>query len=76
MGVRRSPTPLDVEAITEAQDRRVCVVLDAVAALAFQGITPPVDATAEDVRAVREANMQLSQLAEQVRGIQAGTEGC
>lgn len=54
----------------------MCVVLDTIAALAFQGITPPPDPTAEDIRAVTYANAQLAQLAEQVRGLRATREVC
>ena len=54
----------------------MCVVLDAITALAFQGIPPPPDPTTEDVRAVRYVNAQLGQLAEQVRGMRATREVC
>lgn len=76
LGVWRPPAPVDVDRFTQVQDDRLCIVLDAIAALAFQGITPPTDPTAEDIRAVRDANAQLGQLAEQVRGLRATREVC
>ncbi len=76
MGLCRPPSPVDVDRLTQVQDDRLCIVLDAIAALAFQGITPPADPTAEDIRAVRDANTQLAQLAEQVRGLRATREVC
>lgn len=76
LGVWRPAPPVDVDRLTQAQDERMCAALDTIAALAFQGITLPPDPTAEDVRAVRDANTQLAQMAEQVRGIRATREGC
>lgn len=73
---RPEPPPLDVERFSQVQDERMCVVLDTIAALAFQGITPPADPTTEDMRAVIHANTQLAQLAEQVRGLRATREVC
>jgi hypothetical protein len=76
MGVQRPPPPVDVDRLTQAQDERLCDVLDAIAAFAFQGITPPPDPTAEDMRAVVAANTQLAQLAERVRGLRSTREVC
>lgn len=76
LGVCRPPPPVDVDRLSQTQDDRMCVVLDAITALAFQGIPPPPDPTTEDVRAVRYVNAQLGQLAEQVRGMRATREVC
>jgi histidine ammonia-lyase len=76
LGVYRPPPPVDVDRLAQVQDERLCVVLDTIAALAFQGITLPPDPTTEDIRAVRDANTQLAQLAEQVRGLLATREVC
>jgi hypothetical protein len=76
LGLYRPAAEVDVDRLTQAQDRRVCVMLDTIAAIAFQGITLPPDPTAEDVRAVRDANTQLAQLAEQVQGLRATREVC
>lgn len=71
MGLCRPPAEVDVGSFTAVQDQRVCVLLDAIAALAFQGITPPADPTPEDVRATQDANARMAQLAEQVQGLRA-----
>lgn len=76
LGVWRPAPAVDVDRLAQVQDERLCVVLDTIAALAFQGITPPLDPTAEDIRAVKYANTQLAQLAEQVRGLRATKEVC
>lgn len=76
LGVWRPAASVDVDRMAQVQDERMCVVLDTIAALAFQGITLPTDPTTEDMRAVRDANAQLAQLAEQVRGLRATKEVC
>lgn len=76
LGVWRPAPAVDVDRLARVQDERLCLVIDAITALAFQGITPPDDPTAEDVRAVRDANVQMAQLAEQVRGLRATREVC
>lgn len=67
--------PASETRVVVAQPDQLCGAIDAIIAVAFQGIAPPVDATPEDVRAVRAANAQLAQLAEQVRGFRS-REGC
>lgn len=76
LGVWRPAPSVDVDRLAQVQDQRMCVVLDTIAALAFQGITPPEDPTTEDIRAVRDVNTQLAKLAEQVRGLRATREVC
>lgn len=69
--------PVDVAPLVEAQDRRVCVVLDAVTAFAFQGLAPPVDASPEELAAVRNVNADLAQMREMVQGLPSVRElGC
>lgn len=57
------------------QDERVCDFLDALASLAFVGISPPIDPTPEDMMATRRANAQLAQVREHVRSLD-GMETC
>jgi hypothetical protein len=77
LGVRRPPPPVDVDSLTAAQDRRVCVVLDAVVAFATQGLAPPVDASPEELAAVRNVNADLAQMREVVQGLPSVRElGC
>ncbi len=77
MGVRRPSSAIDVDALTAAQDERVCVVVDAITALAFQGVAPPIDASPEELSAVRTVNTDLAQLREQIRGLPSVREmGC
>ncbi len=66
------PAPLGVT----GQPRAICFTLDAIAALAFQGVAPPADATPEELSAVRMVNAQLSLMAETVRGLRTTDEGC
>lgn len=77
VGVRRPPPALDVDRFTAAQDQRVCVVLDALVAFAIQGLAPPIDASPEEVTAVRNVNTDLAQLREQIIGLPSVRElGC
>lgn len=69
LGVSRPSPPVDVDSLTAAQDRRVCVVLDALVSFATQGVTPTVDASPEELSAVRSVNAELAQLKEQIRGL-------
>lgn len=74
---RCRPAPVDVAPLAAAQDHRVCVVLDAVMAMAFQGVAPPVDASPEEMAAVRNVNADLAQMREQVQGLPSVRElGC
>ncbi len=67
MGVRRPSPALDVDSITEAQDRRVCVLAESILAVAFVGVSPPPDATPEDFAATVRINAALAQMSENLR---------
>lgn len=67
--------PVTETRVTVERPGDLCAAIEAIIAVVFQGIAPPVDATPEDVRAVRTVNTQLAQLAERVRGFQS-REGC
>ena len=75
LGLCRPPVEVDLGGTAPAQDERVCAFLDAIAALAFVGISPPPDSTPEDVIAVRRANAQLAQVREHLRSLD-GMESC
>lgn len=68
MGVRGPPSPVDVDSLTAAQDRRVCTVIDTFLAVATVGISPPPDSTPEDFLATTRVNTQLAQMSETLRG--------
>ena len=77
LGLCRPPPPVDVDRLTSAQDQRVCIALDAIVAFAYQGISPPIDASPEEMAAVHTVNAELAQLREQVRGLPSVKEmGC
>jgi hypothetical protein len=77
LGVWHPPAPVDVDRLTEAQDRRVCALVDSLLAAAFLGVSPPPDATPEDFRAVQRVNAQLAQLREQMKSLDVVKElGC
>lgn len=77
LGVWRPAAPVDVDRLTSAQDRRVCIALDAIVAFAYQGISPPIDASPEEMAAVRSVNAELAQLRELVRELPSVREiGC
>ncbi len=67
VGVRRPPSPVDIERLTEAQDRRVCVLVDAFLSLAVVGVSPPADATPEDFAATVRVNASLALIGETLR---------
>lgn len=77
LGVWRPPAPVDVDRLAQVQDYRVCIAIDAIMALAYQGVSPPIDASPEEMAAVRTVNAELAQLREQVRGLPSVREmGC
>lgn len=45
----------------------MCVVIDAFVAVATVGVSPPPDATPEDLRAATRVNAQLAQMSETLR---------
>jgi hypothetical protein len=65
--VRRPSSALDVDSLTEAQDRRVCVLAESFLAVAFVGVSPPPDATPEDFAATVRINAALAQMSENLR---------
>jgi hypothetical protein len=65
LGVRRPPPAVKVG--STAEDRRVCAVIDAFVAIATVGVSPPPDATPEDLRAASRVNAQLAQMSETLR---------
>jgi hypothetical protein len=77
LGVWRPPAPVDVDRLTEVQDRRVCAVIETLAALAFAGVPPPSGGTTEEISAVQQVNAQLAQRRETIMGMTAVREmGC
>lgn len=73
----RPPVEVEVGRTPEEQDQRVCAFFDAVAELAFQGLSPPLDATPERVDAVREVNADLAQVRERLWSLDIVKEmGC
>ena len=77
LGVFRPPAPVDVDRLAQVQDRRACLAIDAIMAFAYQGIAPPIDASPEEMAAVRSVNAELAQMREQVRGLPSVREmGC
>ncbi len=77
LGVWRPPAPVDVDRLTQVQDRRVCLFVDAILDVAFVGVSPPPDATPEDFAATVRINGRLSQMRETLRGSEMVREmGC
>ena len=75
LGLWRPAAEVDVDRLSQGQDARVCSFMDAIAALALVGISPPPDPTPEDVAAVHRVNAQLAQVREHLRSLD-GMEGC
>jgi hypothetical protein len=66
-----------VEVPKAAEPSQVCVVVEAVVALMFVGLPPPVDATPEQTLAVQQVNALLAQRRETIMGLDVVKEmGC
>ncbi len=68
LGVLRPPAPVDVDRLSEVQDRRVCLFVDAILDVAFIGVSPPPDASPADFDATVRINARLAQMRDTLRG--------
>lgn len=77
LGVWRPAAPVDVDRLTQMQDQRVCLFVDALLDVALVGVSPPPDSTPEDFRATVRVNTRLAQMRETLRGSEMVREmGC
>jgi hypothetical protein len=73
----RPPPPVDVDRLTQVQDERLCLLVDAILDMAFVGVSPPPDASPEAFDATVRINGRLAQMRETLRGSEMVREmGC
>lgn len=67
LGVCRPTPPVDVDRLTQAQDRRVCALVESFLDVALVGISAPSDPSPEDFAATVRINDALSRMGETLR---------
>lgn len=77
LGLCRPPPPVDVDRLSQTENRRVCAFIDGFLDVALIGISPPPDASPEDFAATVRINARLAQMGETLRGSEMVREmGC
>lgn len=67
LGLYRPPAPVDVDRLTQAQDQRVCALVESFLDVALVGISAPSDPTPEDFAATVRINDALARMGETLR---------
>lgn len=68
LGLCRPPVAVEIGSAQEAENARVCALVDSLLSVALVGLSPPSDATPEEFRAVTRVNARLAQMGETFRG--------